>query len=51
MARIYSAVQTQANMLSYLDVFKIMSYGCLVVLVLVLALRHVDRGEKPAMGH
>jgi DHA2 family multidrug resistance protein len=51
LAVIYHQVQIQAQMLSYLDVFKIMSIGCLIVLCLVMLLRHVNRGEKPSMGH
>jgi DHA2 family multidrug resistance protein len=41
---IYRAMQQQAAMLSYLDVFKIMSVGCLVVLVVVLFLKPVKLG-------
>jgi DHA2 family multidrug resistance protein len=48
---LYQTVQQQATMLSYLDVFKIMSIGCLIVLVLVLFLPHVKRGAAPAGGH
>jgi MFS transporter, DHA2 family, multidrug resistance protein len=48
---IYRQMETQANMLSYLDVFKIMSIGCLVVVALVLMLRRVKLGEAPAAGH
>jgi MFS transporter, DHA2 family, multidrug resistance protein len=51
MAVLYREVQRQATMLSYLDVFKIMGYGALVVLCLIMMLRKVDRTEKPAVGH
>ena len=41
-------VQQQAEMNSYLDVFKIMAVGCLAVVVLVLFLRKINRSDK---GH
>jgi DHA2 family multidrug resistance protein len=44
---LYQNVQQQAEMNSYLDVFKVMSIGCLLVVVLVLFLKKVNRGEKP----
>jgi DHA2 family multidrug resistance protein len=47
----YSSLQRQATMLAYLDVFKIMGIGCLVVIVLLLAMRRVKKGAKPAMAH
>jgi len=51
MMQVYAEVQKQAEMLSYLDVFKIMTYGCAVVLVLVLALPKVKLGKRAAGGH
>jgi len=51
LAGIYADLQQQALMLSYLDVFRIMMYGCLVVLALVMFLRNVRKGEKAAVGH
>jgi MFS transporter, DHA2 family, multidrug resistance protein len=51
MTLIYRQVQTQATMLSYLDVFKIMFIGCLCVLALVLLLRRVDLHHPPEAGH
>ena len=51
LAGIYADLQQQALMLSYLDVFRIMMYGCLVVLTLVMFLRNVRKGEKVAVGH
>ncbi|HZL34890.1 MAG TPA: DHA2 family efflux MFS transporter permease subunit [Tepidisphaeraceae bacterium] len=50
LARIYGELQTQAVMLAYIDVFKIMAIGCLVVLALVMMLRKVKLGEK-VQGH
>jgi hypothetical protein len=38
-------------MLSYLDVFKIFTYGTLVVVALVLTIRKVKPGTKAVMGH
>jgi DHA2 family multidrug resistance protein len=51
LAIIANQMEDQAIMLSYLDVFKIMSIGCLIVLVLVLMLRRVKLGGAPAAGH
>jgi DHA2 family multidrug resistance protein len=47
----YGSLQRQATMLAYLDIFKIMGIGCLVVIVLLLAMRRVKKGAKPAMAH
>ena len=47
----YGSIQGQALMLAYLDVFKIMGIGCLLVTVLVLFLRPVKRGTKPVAAH
>jgi DHA2 family multidrug resistance protein len=47
----YNIVQTQATMLSYLDVFKIFTIGTLLIVSLVLLLRRVKPGAKPAMVH
>jgi MFS transporter, DHA2 family, multidrug resistance protein len=41
-------IQQQAQMLSYLDIFKIMAIGCLAVVGVVLFLRKIDRHHKPA---
>jgi DHA2 family multidrug resistance protein len=49
--RFYSAVGQQANMLAYLDVYKIMGIGCLVVIVLILAMRPVKRKPGAVMAH
>jgi DHA2 family multidrug resistance protein len=46
----YSTLQNQATMLAYLDVFKIMGIGCLVVIVLILAMRRV-KNAKAVMTH
>lgn len=48
---LYNAVQVQAAMLSYLDVFRIMTVVCLVVVGLVLLLRPVKLGEQQVVGH
>jgi MFS transporter, DHA2 family, multidrug resistance protein len=47
----YGSLQIQATMLAYLDVFKIMGIGCLVVIVLLLAMRNVKKGKQPVMAH
>jgi len=47
LASIYNLVAGQATMLSYLDVFRVLTVTCLVVLALVLCLRRVDL-KKPA---
>ena len=45
-------LQIQAQMLAYLDVFKIMAIGCLAVVGLVLFLRNISRSDKgPPAGH
>ncbi len=43
-------MQQQAQMNSYLDVFKVMAVGCLSVVVLVLFLRKIQRTDKIAAG-
>jgi len=47
----YGVLQDQATMLAYLDVFKIMGIGCLVVIVLLFAMRRVKKGSGPVMAH
>ena len=47
---IYHSVQTQAMMLSYLDVFKMLSVAALVMLVGVFSLRSVKPGEATHGG-
>ena len=47
----YGAVQVQATMLSYLDVFKIFTVGTMFVVALVLMLRRVRKGTKAVAGH
>jgi DHA2 family multidrug resistance protein len=47
----YNIIQTQATMLSYLDVFKIFTIGTLLIVSLVLLLRRVQPGKKPVMAH
>jgi DHA2 family multidrug resistance protein len=47
----YGMLQGQATMLAYLDVFKIMGIGCLVVICLLFAMRRVKKPSKPALAH
>jgi DHA2 family multidrug resistance protein len=47
----YAVLENQATMLAYLDVFKIMGIGCLVVIVLLLAMRNVKKRGKQVMAH
>ncbi len=48
---IYNLVATQATMLSYLDVFRILTVTCLVVLGLVLCLRRVNLSKPVTHVH
>jgi DHA2 family multidrug resistance protein len=47
----YNEVQIQAAMLSYLDVFRILTVVCVIVIGAVLLLRRVRRDEQPVLGH
>lgn len=47
----YNQVQVQAAMLSYLDVFRILTVACVVVIAVVLMLRRVRKDVQPVMGH
>jgi DHA2 family multidrug resistance protein len=47
----YLMLQQQATMLAYLDVFKIMGIGCLVVIALILLMRRVKKGSGAVMAH
>jgi hypothetical protein len=38
-------------MLSYLDVFRILTIACVLVIGVVLLLRPVRKGAAPVMGH
>ena len=51
LSSIYQEVQREAQMLAYLDVFRIMCVGCIVVICLVMMLRNVKRGEKAVTAH
>ena len=51
MMAIYAQVQQQALMLSYIDVFKVMAIGCLIVLALILTLRKIKLGGKTVAVH
>jgi MFS transporter, DHA2 family, multidrug resistance protein len=52
MMLLYRTMQQQAQMNSYLDVFKVMAVGCLSVVVLVLFLRKIQRHDKvPTAAH
>jgi DHA2 family multidrug resistance protein len=48
---IWQTVQRQATMLAYLQVFRIMAVGCLVVMCVVLSLRKVNLNQKAPVGH
>jgi DHA2 family multidrug resistance protein len=47
----YGAVQIQAAMLSYLDVFRILTVVCVLVIAVVLMLRRVRKDEHPVIAH
>jgi len=47
----YNEIQVQATMLSYLDVFRILTVACVLVIGVVLLLRPVRKGAAPVMGH
>jgi DHA2 family multidrug resistance protein len=48
---LYRSLQSQATMLSYLDVFKVMSIGSFAMILLVIFLKRIKPGAKPAAGH
>ncbi len=47
----YNQIQVQATMLSYLDVFRILTVACALVIAVVLLLRRVRSDAQPVMGH
>jgi DHA2 family multidrug resistance protein len=47
----YQNLQVQATMLSYLDVFRILTVLCAIVIGVVLLLRRVRRNEQPVQVH
>jgi MFS transporter, DHA2 family, multidrug resistance protein len=47
----YNQIQIQAAMLSYLDVFRILTVACVIVIGVVLLLRRVRKDVEPVMGH
>jgi DHA2 family multidrug resistance protein len=47
---IYHTLQSQATMLSYIDVFRMLAIGALAAIALVIFLKRIDPGEK-AEGH
>jgi DHA2 family multidrug resistance protein len=49
--RFYGAIEQQATMLAYLDVFKVMGIGCLLVVGLIAMMRPVKRKPGAAMAH
>ncbi|BDU74330.1 DHA2 family efflux MFS transporter permease subunit [Mesoterricola silvestris] len=51
LAGFYNQVQVQAAMLSYLDVFRILTVACGIVIAVVLMLRRVRKDVQPVMGH
>jgi DHA2 family multidrug resistance protein len=48
---LYGQVQVQAAMLSYLDVFRVLTILCVVVIGAVLLLRRVRMDEQRVPGH
>jgi DHA2 family multidrug resistance protein len=52
LARLYQGLRAQAELLSYVDVFKLSAVICVIVVAIVLALPRVKPGEKSApVGH
>lgn len=51
MGSIYQTAITQATLLSYLDVFKVMSVGALLMITVVFFLKTIKPGEKGEGGH
>ncbi len=47
----YNEIQVQATMLSYLDVFRILTVACVLVIGVVLLLRRVRKDLQPVPGH
>jgi DHA2 family multidrug resistance protein len=48
----YRTMQSQALMLSFIDVFKVFGFGCFVVVAIVLMLKKTKKGSKaPAGAH
>jgi DHA2 family multidrug resistance protein len=47
----YNEIQVQATMLSYLDVFRILTVACVLVIGVVLLLRRVGKDAQPVLGH
>jgi DHA2 family multidrug resistance protein len=47
----YNEIQVQATMLSYLDVFRILTVACVIVIGVVLLLRRVRKDVAPVLGH
>jgi DHA2 family multidrug resistance protein len=50
-ASFYGSVQTQAAMLSYLDVFRILTIACIAVIAVVLMLRRSRKDAPVVLGH
>jgi hypothetical protein len=44
-------VQTQASILSYLDVFQVLAYGAWGMVPLVFLMKNLKPGEKAHAGH
>jgi DHA2 family multidrug resistance protein len=51
LAGFYGTVQVQAAMLSYLDVFRILTIACALVIAMVLLLPRTRRNEGPVLTH
>ena len=51
LARFYHAMQSQALMLSFMDVFKVFGFGCVLVIIMVLMLKKTRLGKAPVGMH
>jgi DHA2 family multidrug resistance protein len=51
LSAMWQTVQRQATMLAYLQVFRVMSVGCLLVIGVVLSLRKIDLKHRGPGGH
>ncbi len=47
----YRTIQSQALMLSFIDVFKVFGWGCIVVISMVLMLKKIRIGKAPVGMH
>jgi hypothetical protein len=47
----YNTLESQASMMGYIDIFKILGVGCAIVVACCLVLRTVKPGTKAVMAH